>query len=146
MVESFFFNKNVEEGLKMSIKKLELGWVTVSDFSKAKSFFVDTLGLEVFSGCDEYSWLELRGKDGGMILGVGGASEECGIKPGQNAVMTMTVDDLVAKKAELESKGVKFISDIQEVPHIVKMVMFVDLDGNKYQLVQNLEEHKVPTE
>lgn len=130
----------------MAIRKIELGWITVSDFAQSKKFFVETLGLDVFSGCDEYTWLEVRGKDGGMLLGVGGSGEGCGLQPGQNAVMTMTVDDIIATRTELEAKGVKFISDVIEVPNIVKMAMFVDLDGNKFQLVQNLEDHKVPTE
>lgn len=130
----------------MAIKKIELAWITVSDFSKAKSFFVDTLGLEIFSGSQEYNWLELRGKDGGMLLGVGASSDkaECAIKPGQNAVMAMTVDDIVTTKAELEAKGVVFHGDIIEVPGIVKMALFTDHDGNKFQLVQNLDKNSSP--
>lgn len=130
----------------MAIRKMELGWITVSDFAQAKSFFVDTLGLEISSGCEEYSWLELRGKDGGALLGVGGSNESCALKPGQNAVMTMTVDDIMQTKVELEAKGVVFISDVVEVPNIVKMAMFTDKDGNKFQLVQDLEGHKVAAE
>lgn len=122
------------------IKSMDLAWITVSDFQRAKTFYTETLGLTLRSGAPEYSWMELVGKDGGMALGVGG---DCGtdqnpVKPGQNAVMTMTVDDIVATKAALEAKGVQFFGDIIEVPGHVKMALFADPDGNKLQLVQML--------
>ncbi len=129
------------QGKSMAIRKMELAWITVSDFAQAKKFFVDTLGLTIFGGNEQFSWLELRGQDGGMLLGVGGSkpNDGCAIKPGQNAVMTFTVDDIEQTKAEFEAKGVVFASEIIEIPSIVKMALFVDPDGNKFQLVENLE-------
>lgn len=128
----------------MAIRKMELAWITVSDFAKAKKFFVDTLGLTIFGGNEQFSWLELRGQDGGMLLGVGGSkpNDGCAIKPGQNAVMTFTVDDMEQTKAALEAKGVVFASEIIEIPGIVKMALFTDTDGNKFQLVENLEQNQ----
>ena len=55
-----------------------------------------------------------------------------------NAVLAMTVDDIVAAKKELEGKKVSFIGDIIEVPGYVKMATFADPDGNIFQLVQEL--------
>ena len=126
----------------MAIRKMSLSWIVSSDISKTKSFFVETLGLQVTNSAEEYGWLEVQGEEGGMILGIGQESKEKENeteKPGSNAVVTMTVDDIVKEKAELEAKGVHFIDEILEVPGHVKMVTFVDPDGNKFQLVQELD-------
>lgn len=125
----------------MAIKKVDLSWITVSDISKAKTFFVDVLGFKVRTYEEKYGWLELVAPEGGMALGVAQAQSEgeCSSeKPGQNAVVTCTVDDIEASKKEFESKGVKFISRMIEVPGHVKMITFIDQDGNKFQLVQEL--------
>ena len=123
----------------MSIKKIELSWISTSDFKKAREFFEKKLGLHVHVADEKYGWLELVGRDGGMYLGVGaGEGPESPIKPGQNAVVTFTTDDLVATKADLERKGVKFIGDVVEVPGQVKLAMFMDEDGSKFHLVEKL--------
>ena len=119
---------------------MDLAWITVNDLEKSKKFFTEVLGLKVSSGSDEHGWLELQGKDGGALLGVGqsrGGNQDQ-VNPGQNAIMTMTVDDIVQAKEMLETKGIKIVGDIIEVPGHVKMLMFTDLDGNKFQVVQML--------
>lgn len=120
------------------IKKMSLAWIAVKDINASKKFFKDVLGLSVTNDTPEYGWMELKaGND--FILGVGQAREEHETeKPGMNAVVTMTVDDIVKSKAMLEAKGVRFIDEIIEVPGHVKMVTFIDTDGNKFQLVQEL--------
>ena len=130
-------------GDMMNVKSMDMAWISVKDPKKAKEFFRDILGLELRSEAEEYGWMEFVGKDGGAALGVGKeCPESSDVKAGQNAVMTMTVDDIVACKKYLESKGVKFIGDIIEVPGHVKMALFADNDGNKFQIVQVLDGHK----
>lgn len=121
----------------MKIKNIGLAWVSTSNFNDAKKFFTETLGLTVDSGCDDYSWLELRGEEKGMLLGVAGVNDECEVKPGQNAVVTFTVDDIQASREELVQKGIK-VGEIGEVPGHVKMCN-VYYDGNVYQLVECLD-------
>lgn len=124
----------------MNIKRMDMAWITVSDSKKAKEFFCDILGLKLTSEAPEYGWMELVGHEGGAALGIGQSCEETApdVKPGQNAVVTMTVDDIVAMKKMLESKGVKFLGDIIEVPGHVKMALFCDADNNKFQIVEML--------
>lgn len=123
----------------MAIKKIELAWISASNIKKAKEFFEKKLGLKIHVADENYGWLELSGKDGGMLLGVGSSEEEYGpIKPGQNAIVTFTVDDIAHTKVDFEEKGVKFIGDIMEVPGQVKLALFVDEDGNKFQIVETL--------
>jgi predicted enzyme related to lactoylglutathione lyase len=126
----------------MAIKGMHLGWIIVKDHAKSKEFF-KSLGLKMSSQDSNYGWAEFSGKEeGGALLGVGQESPDCAdygaMKAGMNAVMTMTVDDIVATKAEFEAKGVKFLGDIMEVPGHVKLATFVDLDNNMFQLAQML--------
>ena len=140
----------------MAIKGINLIWIIVSDIEKSEKFFTQTLGLKVKSSSKEHGWLELIGNEGGTILGVGQAhaknccgdeekcspQEEgcCGGKqgPGDNAIVTLDTDDIVQTKKDLEAKKVEFISEIEEVPGHVKLAMFVDPDGNLFQIVQKL--------
>ncbi len=122
----------------MAVKKSELSWITVSDWEKAKTFFTEVVGLEVVSVQEHYGWMELRGAGGVALLGVAKSHEGDGLSPGQNAVVTFTVDDIGATKADMESKGVAFVGDIMEVPGQVKLALFKDPDGNLFHLVQDI--------
>lgn len=125
-------------------KKSGFSWVTVNDFSKARTFFTEVLGLEVSQDSEEFGWMELKAEGGEAFLGValhregdtsGGPQLVC---PGQNGVITFDVEDIEASKAQMESKGVTFHGDIVEVPGHVKMVWFTDHDNNAYQLCEQL--------
>lgn len=121
----------------MHVKGIHLAWILTSDINRAKKFYND-IGLTLADDAGEYKWLEFKGQDG-SLLGIGEQCDSFGqMKAGQNAVVTITVDGIVAAKAELEAKGVQFIGDIQEVPGHVKMALFADPDGNLLQLVQTL--------
>lgn len=118
------------------IKSANLVWVSVSDIKKAKKFFVDTLGLKELSFSEEWGWAELSGKEGGTMIGLAQADKD--LPPGSNAITTFSVDNIEVVRDELKKKGVTLIGEIIEVPGHVKMQMFTDLDGNKFQLVQTL--------
>lgn len=124
----------------MIVKRSDMAWITVSDSAQAKKLFVDILGMQVRTDTPEYGWMELVAKDGGSTLGIGKFNPEYGkeVLPGQNAVVTFTVDDIVAAKATLEKNNVTLLGDITEVPGHVKMLFFADTDGNKFQIVQLL--------
>lgn len=130
MVKTFIF-----AGVFMAIKKIELGWITVANLQNSKKFFTD-IGLDLKEIKEEWGWMELEGKEGGMRLGVGQANEQT--KPGHNAVLTFTVDNLATTKREMEAKGIPFIGEVLEVPGQVKMATFTDPDGNQFQLVELL--------
>lgn len=121
------------------IKSLELAWIVVSDLEKAKKFFTDSVGLKVCECNDEYGWMELAGHEGGARLGVAQSGPMNPISAGENAVVTFTVDNIESSVTDLAKKGVRLIGSILEVPDEVKMQLFVDADGNKYQLVEKLK-------
>src|SRR5579862_8472979 len=107
----------------MAIKKMTLAWITAKDLAKTKKFLSETLGLAITSSSEEWGWLELQGQEGGYNLGVAQESKEFeSEKAGSNAVVTMTCDDLIKTKADLEKKGVRFIGEIMEVPGHVKLI------------------------
>ena|SRR5438105_4302237 len=121
----------------MAIKGIGLGWIVVKDFAQSRDFF-KKLGLTLKSEAEEYKWAEFSGPEG-ALLGLCEESPETGdLKAGSNAVLTITVDDIVKTKAAFEKLGVTFVGDIIEVPGHVKMASFVDLDGNMFQIVQVL--------
>lgn len=126
----------------MVVKRSDLSWILVSDINKAKKFFTEVVGLEIRSDTPEYGWIELMPKDGGSALGIGQYNPQYGkdAKPGENAIVTFTVDDIVKAKALFQEKNVTLMGDIVEVPGHVKMLFFADEDGNKFQLVQVLNE------
>ena len=119
------------------LKSSNLSWIAVSDFKKARKFFTETLGLKELTCSEEYGWLELSGQEGGSMIGIAQANVELGA--GKNAVITLTVDNLDTTVAEFKKKGVHLIGEIMEVPGHVKLQMFTDLDGNKFQLVESLD-------
>jgi len=127
-------------GFNDMVKSMNLAWISVSDYAKAKKFFTEQLGLKVVSDAPEFGWVELQGSEGGFTLGV--AQEQIksdeDIRPGSNAIVTMTVADIAKARATLQAKGVRCIGDILEVPGHVKLALFADSDGNKFQLVEEV--------
>lgn len=122
----------------MAIKRIDLSWIVVSDFNKSKDFFKNVLNLDLLESNEQFGWAELKGKAGGCLLGLArySADDPFDVKPGANAVMTFTVDNLNETMSEFKAKGVSFIGDVIEVPNGPKMVSFKDLDGNLFQLVE----------
>ena len=123
----------------MSVKSSQLSWIVVADLKKAIKFYTEVLGLTLLSSAEEFGWAELQGKDGGSTIGLAQANEQTPLKPGSNAVMTFTVDDIDQACAGLKQKGLQLVGTIVEVPGHVKMQDFVDVDNNHFQLVQALE-------
>lgn len=118
-------------------RKIELSWIVVNDFEKSLKFFTEVVGLEIISREDSMGWAELRGSDGSM-LGIARTNNYNPQKPGSNAVVTISVEDIQAARQEFQQKGAKLIGDIMEVPGHVKLQMFVDHDNNHFQLVESL--------
>ncbi len=115
------------------MSKMELSWVVVANLDQAVEFYTNVVGLELLEKHDLFGWAELKGKDGGARLGLAEMQDE-NFKPGSNAVVTLTVDDIEAAKKDLESKGATLVGETQEIPTICQLQMFSDKDGNMMQL------------
>jgi hypothetical protein len=75
-------------------KSADLAWIVVSDFEKSRNFFKETLGCKEVSYQEAFGWSELQGAEGGMTIGISKDNDFNSIKPGQNAVITIKVEDL----------------------------------------------------
>ena len=122
----------------MKPKSMDLVWIVVNDVKKAVEFYTQTVGLQLKEFHEEYGWAELEGHHGGARIGLA----QCQIKsvgdvlPGQNGIMTFTVDNLQNALSNLQKKNAKLIGPVQEIPGHVKMQMVADADGNRFQIVE----------
>ena len=125
----------------MKIKSIDLAWINAYNFKQSKDFFVNVLGMNITQEESEhYAWVELQGTEKGCRLGIGEYNEQydAGIKPGQNAILTFSVDNIETAKQYLLDKKVILVGDIIEIPGHIKMLMIKDPEGNHFQLVQEL--------
>jgi predicted enzyme related to lactoylglutathione lyase len=119
-------------------KSFDLAWITVKNFEEAIKFYSEVLGLEQKDYAPEYKWAEFEGYAGGARLGICEICEDSPIEPGDNAVISFTVDDLDAACDFLGKKGTEFIGTVQEVPGHVKMQLIKDPSGNLIHICQVL--------
>lgn len=119
----------------MSIKSMDLSWIAVDDLDEAIKYYTEVLGLELMERSDEFGWAELRGTEGGSHLGLAQFSEMSPLEPGENAVVSMTVDNLDKTLKRLEGK-IECEGDVCEVPGHVKMQLIRDVSGNLIHLVE----------
>lgn len=122
----------------MKPRSIEMAWVVVNDLPQAKEFFTKILGMKLEADSPESNWAEVSTGEGTVRIGIGANCKDSAVKAGQNAVICINVDDVVAVKKELEAKNVPVIGDICEVPGHVKMILIQDPSGNYYNLVQRL--------
>jgi catechol 2,3-dioxygenase-like lactoylglutathione lyase family enzyme len=136
--------------------------ITVKDLDASIRFYHDVLGLE-FSN-EPSPWFDGEGL--GIAVGVpGGALRQVSLLLGDTTLellqyksppsettgplgsnslgashVAFVVDDIVAKKAELEAKGIEFFSDVNVVDEGVlagwRWVYFADPDGYPLELVE----------
>lgn len=122
----------------MKSLNIQMVWVTVYNIENAKDFFTNKLGLTLCAYAPEHNWAEFSTPEG-SLLGVCGYSETCPIKPGDNAVICITVENADEAKKELEEHNVRCF-EMQEVPGHVKMFLIQDESKNYYHIVEKLEE------
>lgn len=121
----------------MNIQGIHLSWIVVKDIEAAIKFYTEKVGLTLREYHKEYKWAELQGQDG-AILGIGEESACCETEAGSNAVVTISVGDIIAARNDYLKKNVELIGEIVEVPGHVKMQTFKDQDGNTFQLCEKL--------
>jgi len=121
----------------MSVKSIDLAWIVVKDFKQAVKYYTEVVGLKLMESNDQFGWAELQGENGAR-LGIAQTHEMNSIGPGENAVVTFTVEDIEAAKGAMVVKGAVCVGEIHEVPGHVKMQLVRDPDGNQFQLVEIL--------
>ena len=127
----------------MHAKSIGLAWIVVRDIKKAVKFYTEIAGLKLIEMNEEWGWAELEGHEGGGIR-MGIAQQRGGdqdpVQPGQNAVLTFTVDNLEDATKDLQSKGTTLVGEVEVVPGHVKLQSVRDTEGNLFQLVEIIAE------
>lgn len=121
----------------MAIKNLGLAWIVVNDIKQGIRFYTEIVGMKLVNYDERFGWAELVGEnEHGTRLGIAQKSDHESIQPGENAVVTLTVDDIEQARTDMLKKGANLKGDIVEIPGHVKLQMVVDQDNNHFQLVQ----------
>jgi catechol 2,3-dioxygenase-like lactoylglutathione lyase family enzyme len=110
------------------ITKLDFVAVPSQDAERSRSFYIETLGLKEDESARFEFWV------GETCFGIW-EPEKLGMPfaPQKNGHLALHVDDVAARKAELEEKGIEFFGDILDTG-VCHMAFFTDPDGNDLML------------
>ena len=125
----------------MRTQSINLVWIVVKDFKRAVKFYTEVAGLKLIEMHEQWGWAELEGHDGkGMRLGIAqhGPENPDPVQPGQNGVVTFTVENVEQASKDLTNQGASLVGKVQEIPGHVKLQTAKDADGNYFQLVEVL--------
>ena len=109
--------------------------LSVSDYGRALAWYRDVLGFKVVFELETWGWAQLQSPVDGLLIGIGQSEE---VKEGGGATVTFHVKDIEATRAYLESEGVRFDGETNEIEGMVKLCTFYDPDGNAFMLAQRL--------
>jgi predicted enzyme related to lactoylglutathione lyase len=115
--------------------RLELIQVPVSDVDRAKSFYVDQVGLNDdhdHQVSDEIRFVQLTPPGSACSIALTTGAHQ--MEPGSLEGMQLVVEDAEAARAELAERGVE-VSEVQEFPW-GRFVFFSDPDGNGWSVQQ----------
>ncbi|MCB1693423.1 MAG: VOC family protein [Pseudomonadales bacterium] len=111
--------------------------INVSDFARAAKWYEEVLGFQKLYDVPEMGWGEWKTNVPGMTVGL--SQVEMTTTPaGGGATLTFGVIDIASSRRLLESKGVRFDGETQEIPGLVRLATFFDPDGNAFMLAEGL--------
>ena len=114
--------------MREMIGKLDFVGVPSQDAERARSFYIETLGLRP----DEHSRFEFW--VGESCFGIWEPAKfGMPFAPQKNCHLALHVDDVAAARAELEDQGVEFADEILDTG-VCHMAFFTDPDGNDLML------------
>ena len=113
----------------MQVEHVDFVSFLTQDIARARSFYADTLGLEVET--EGASDLEFRA--GQVTLDVFDPSSIGAPFAPSPAGLALRVADVAAARAELEAKGVEFDGETKDTG-VCHMAFFKDPDGNALML------------
>lgn len=110
--------------------------IPVSDPDRSKAFYGDALGFEVLSDSEfapGQRWLQLGPAGAQTSVTLTTWLED--FQPGSVRGLILEIDDIDARRRELEGNGVEFVEDTYDTPW-GRFAGFVDPDGNRWSLHQ----------
>ena len=112
------------------IQRTDFYSVPVADMERAKAFYRDTLGMH--SPNWDAGFPEIETGNVSLYLTIPSAMG-MEFKPHASACVALRVDDVAARRAELEAKGVTFGGEIVDTG-VCHMAFFEDSEGNALML------------
>ena len=106
------------------------------DINASLDWYQKILGFKLMYHLEEMGWAELTSPVGGVNVGFSQVEDP---KVG-GPTCTWGVNDIEHARAKLEAQGVKFDGPTQEIPGMVKLATFFDIDGNSLMLFESLSE------
>ena len=113
----------------MRVEKVDFVSFLTQDIQRARSFYAETLGLEIETEGDA----DLEVSCGQVTLDIFDPSSIGQLFAPSPAGLALRVPDVEAARAELEAKGVAFDGDTIETG-VCKQAWFKDPDGNSLML------------
>jgi catechol 2,3-dioxygenase-like lactoylglutathione lyase family enzyme len=105
-------------------------WYRVRDLDAARTFYCETLGFEEAYVDEGDRWARLT--RGTVEVAIAEGDPE-----GEEAVLTLDVDDVKADAERLRKAGVE-VGTVVEIPSTIRLLDVFDPDGNRLQLSQDL--------
>jgi predicted enzyme related to lactoylglutathione lyase len=106
-------------------------WMPVRDIDRAKSFYKDTLGLELTK--EDGDWAEVDAN--GLTIGLNGREPEGATGEGGPVVTFQPQAGLDKTVSDLQDKGVEVPAGVSEHPW-GRVATFKDSEGNDIQLYE----------
>jgi catechol 2,3-dioxygenase-like lactoylglutathione lyase family enzyme len=106
-----------------------------ADLQRSIAWYRDTLGFELLYEVEDIAWAELSTPVERVTLGLGQVEAP---QTRGGATLTWGTTDLDAMRARLESAGVRFDGETQDIPGMVRLATFFDPDGNRLMLYEDL--------
>jgi len=119
------------------LQSMDVVFYFVTDWDRAKKFYGETLGLREVYSTDEGGWAEYDTNTPVRLAIHRTQPGQSVTKGGATAIFTVANAD--EAKADLEKRGVNFDGKIREIPGIMRLGTFLDPDGNKIQIYQDLK-------
>ena len=107
------------------LKKVAFTMFPVSNPTRAREFYENTLGLKRGSSSSSGTWTEYDLPGGGCLALFGGPDA----KPGGGPSIAFEVEDLDALNLQLKAAGVKYTADMVPSP-VCRMSIINDSEGN----------------
>jgi predicted enzyme related to lactoylglutathione lyase len=114
--------------------QISLAWYSVTDLDRAKDFYGATLGLK--KTFEMPGWTEFSHAEDAVSVGLALAKDAP--NPSGGATVVFRVPDVDQARKNLETKGVRFEGEVEEIPGAVRIATFRDPFENRLQLVQVL--------
>jgi predicted enzyme related to lactoylglutathione lyase len=124
-----------KKGSKLDWDGGATGYVRVTDLDRSIRWYHEKLGFELLFKVDEIGWCELKSPLEKLTIGLLKAEK---VEAGGGATLVFGVKDADAARRSLEAAGVKFPGPTIVHEGYVKLVPFLDLDGNLFTLSQSL--------